>query len=448
LFIGNTENGADLILSSKVLTTHVAVLGSTGSGKSGLILNMTEELRKENIPVILVDIKGDMINFALQKDYFPVQCITPGGTHGESINVLADLSDPDKAPTILSAILSMIGEDPDPLHSRAHAYLSSVMEYMMFPNLYDLVVECQEPYISQIGAMSLDDAFPKKERMALARKLNMLLVSPSFASWQQGEKLDIDKIVNTKGVTIYSVAHLINKDEQNFAISFLANEVLQWIKHQAGSKEVKLILGIDECLGLFPPYPANPPSKEPILKLLKQARAFGVGCILGTQNPVDIDYKALSNCNTWLIGRMTAVKDREKVASAIAAIGQVKESIISAMIASLNPRQFILSASNTLAVFRTRDSKCELRGTLVSEEIIDRYGEAYWTLLDNNEPYIQEYDEPIDLTDKKVSNTIEEFTVKEFNIKEALLELSIMGGIAYVFIKLFELFAKYLKEVL
>jgi DNA helicase HerA-like ATPase len=448
LLLGHTNVGKEILLPSTSLTTHVVVLGSTGSGKSGLILNITEELNKENIPVILVDIKGDMVNFALQDKYVPVQCITPGATHGEAINVLADLEDPSKAPIIISTILSMIGENPDPLHSRAHAYLFEVLKNLYEPTLENLVIECQEPSISYIGAMLLNDAFPKKERMTLARKLNMLLMSPSFEAWKHGGKLDIDEIIKNKGITIYSVAHLVNKDEQNFAISFLANEVLQWIKTQAGTKDVRLIVGIDECLGLFPPYPANPPTKEPIMKLLKQARAFGVGCILGTQNPVDIDYKALSNCNTWFIGRMTANKDRAKVASGMAASGRVKESVISDLIATLQPRQFIVSTHNLLSVFRTKDSNCDLRGPLVPEEVTELYKKGYLVNMNNSNEYsTYEYSEE-EYPEYTTSNIEEEYPTGSFKFKQAFAEVGALGLLGFILIKLFDLCAEYLKTVL
>lgn len=435
MFIGHKDSGEELLVPSSSLTTHVAVLGSTGSGKSGLILNMTEELHKEGVPVILVDIKGDMVNIALQKEYVPVQCITPGGSHGEPINILADLQDPDKSSVVVSAILAMVGENPDPMNSRAHAYLSTIIEDVSTPSLYDLIIECQDPSVEYIGAMHVDDAFPKATRLALARKLNTLLVSPSFDAWQQGGKLDLDSIVDSKGITIYSVAHLVNKEEQNFAISFLANEVLQWTKRQAGSKEVRLIMGIDECIGLLPPYPANPPTKEPILRLLKQARAFGVGMVLGTQNPVDIDYKALSNCNTWFVGRMTANRDRSKVVAGMTAAGLADERTVNTWIPRLKPREFIVSTHDRLEVFKTRDSSCTLQGPMVQEEIVDLYDRGYLTFMQKVAP--------ADVIVKEVKK--ERRFLEAPTVPEAFIGLTILGVFGYFLLQVLEVAANFLK---
>ena len=365
--LGNTHNDV-LTLNHDALTTHAAVFGSTGSGKTGLLVGMVEELYHAEVPVILVDIKGDMVNVALQEVKWQVRCLTPGATHGEAVNVLADLEDPDKASSVVAALLSMVGEDPDPISGSSHPYLSAVLDSLEERTLENLVQTCHKPNLHTLGGLSLDSAFPAKARLSLARKLNNLLVSNTFKAWRRGMDLDIDNLVTHKGITVYSVAHL-HEGEQAFAISFLLNEVLRWTKAQKGSDELRLVLAIDECVGLLPPAPANPSTKEPIMLLLKQARAFGVGLILATQNPVDIDYKAMSNCATWFVGRMTADKDRKRVIAGMVAAGVSADVDI----AGLKPREFVMARHDAGNMFMSRNVDCELRGPMVPMEIVDLY---------------------------------------------------------------------------
>lgn len=485
MFLGHTHN-EELTLDHDLLTTHAAVFGSTGSGKTGLLLGMVEELYDAEVPVILVDIKGDMVNVALQNG-LNVRCLTPGGTHGEAVNVLADLHHTETAPTAISALLSMVGEDNDPLTSEAHAFLSAVLEALVgTPTLEDLVWCCQNPVFNTIGALDLEDAFPRKARTNLARKLNTLLVSPSFQAWRLGLDLNIDDLIENKGIVIYSVAHLQNADEQAFAISFLLNEVLRWTKAQKGSDKLRLVLAIDECVGLLPPV-ANPATKEPIMLLLKQARAFGVGLILATQNPVDIDYKAMSNCATWFVGRMTADRDRKRVLAGMVSAGVSADVDI----AGLKPREFVLARHAAGNVFTSRDVSCDLRGPMVPMEItelydsfnlgygcginflvaeearmdrkIDEEGESF-TTEEIKELSVEEVVEAVDQKieeeyllddwtaelpqDTRYANTIEDFMNKNNNIpniKEAAIGIGILAVSAWAFIEVFEVAAGFLK---
>jgi hypothetical protein len=473
MFLGHQHSGGTVNLDHDVLTTHAAVFGSTGSGKTGLLIGMVEELNKDNIPVILVDIKGDMVNVALQDGDVKVRCLTPGGTHGEAVNVLADITDPTKASATISALLSMIGEDPDPLRSTAHAFLSAVIDDFEIVSLEGMVYGCSNPGFLELGALSLDDAFPKKNRLGLARKLNTLLVSPTFKTWRVGMDLEIDDLIKDKGITVYSVAHLLNSEEQSFAISFLLNELLRWTKSQNGSSALRLVLAIDECVGLLPPV-ANPPTKEPIMLLLKQARAFGVGLILATQNPVDIDYKAMSNCNTWFVGRMTAERDRDRVVSGMVDAGKGLGGplAINKLIAGLKPRHFTVVGPDSGATFKSRDVNCDLQGPMVPSEITKMYEEKYITygwwknaqnanrargivhgVVEAGKTIDEDYliDEWITSPqDEKGVEIIEEVMNKSElpNVKEAAIGLGILAVAAWSFMQVFDVVATYIKEVL
>lgn len=468
MFLGHTktdykEGSKALNLDHDVLTTHAAVFGSTGSGKTGLLLGMVEELQDSNIPVILIDIKGDMVNVALQKvGSANVRCLTPGGTHGEAVNVLAALKDTSKASKVVSALLSMVGEDPDPIKSTAHAYLCEILNNMEFITLDGLVYSCLNPGFTHLGALSLDAAFPLKARSSLARKLNTLLVSPTFQAWRHGLDLNIDDLIESKGIVVYSVAHLQSADEQSFAISFLLNELLRWTKSQGGSERLRLVLGIDECVGLLPPV-ANPPTKEPIMLLLKQARAFGVGCILATQNPVDIDYKAMSNCNTWLIGKLASQRDRARVISGAVSAGTGDQGDLEYNLKSLQKREFVLSRSNACSAFKTKDVGCELRGPLVPSEIEDLYKDNILS-YDNMEQAVcaararHGVGAPEEVVEEATEQKIEEEYLLEErivsmsknnipNVAEAAIGLGLLALCAWSFMAVFDVAATYFKDL-
>jgi hypothetical protein len=377
--------GQTCYLKTSSLLTHAAILGSTGSGKTGLLLTVTEELVAQGVPIILVDVKGDLVNVALQgplADRMHVRCITPGASHGESVNVFADLADPAKVSTAVTALLRMVGEDPDPVKSKAHSYLSLLLTQKHAKKapcrITDIVNAVLDPGVNHLGVMDIDQAFPKRSRTALAAKLNNLLVAPSFKEWRAGVQLSMDQLLTDAPpgktpVVVYSVAHLMEASEQQFAIQLLLNELAPWMRRQGGTSELRAVLVVDECVGLMPPHPANPPTKTPLLVLLKQARAFGVGVILASQNPVDLDYKGMSNCQTWLVGRLQMGRDKERVIKNVCASSSTTQQDMERHIGKLQHRQFLLTTPKGSAVFNTKQVGCELRGPMVPEEVAALY---------------------------------------------------------------------------
>jgi hypothetical protein len=204
----------------------------------------------------------------------------------------------------------MLGIEADPIRSREHILISNILNQEWSAgrdlDIASLIQKIQSPPLTKVGVMDLESFFPSKDRFELAMSLNNLLASPSFASWMEGESLDIQQILHTEGgkprLAIFSIAHL-GDAERMFFVSLLLNQVLGWMRTQSGTTSLRAILYMDEIFGYFPPV-ANPPSKLPLLTLLKQGRAFGLGVVLVTQNPVDLDYKGLSNTGTWFIGRL------------------------------------------------------------------------------------------------------------------------------------------------
>ncbi len=247
---------------------------------------------------------------------------TPGSTAGIPVSILKSFAPPPQAilddeellreriNTTATSVLGIVGIVADPIKSREHILISTLLgrawREQQDSGIAALIQQIQSPPVNKIGVMDLDSFFPAKDRFELALALNNLLAAPGFDTWLGGEPLDINSILySAEGkpkISIFSIAHL-NDAERMFFVSLLLNQILGWMRTQSGTTSLRAIVYMDEIFGFFPPV-ANPPSKTPLLTLLKQARAFGVGIVLATQNPVDLDYKGLSNTGTWFIGRL------------------------------------------------------------------------------------------------------------------------------------------------
>jgi hypothetical protein len=241
-----------------------------------------------------------------------------------------------------------------------------------------LLEDLARPPIDKIGALSVDEFLPKSERKALAAALNSLLASPTFASWRQGTTLDIGAWMKpTNGKTpgvIISVAHL-DEEERALVLGVIMEEILAWVRSLPGTQRLRALVVFDEVYGYLPPHPANPPTKRPLVSLMKQARAFGVGVVLATQNPMDVDYRSLGNAGLWCLGRLQTDADRERVIEGIASSGpgfDMKESELSNLVKRLSPRWFVLRdlhAENGLVLLQPRWALSYMRGPMTRSEI-------------------------------------------------------------------------------
>lgn len=445
----NLEEGKleeDLVLyKSKDLTTHAVIIGMTGSGKTGLGIGIIEEAALDNIPVIVIDPKGDLGNLALtfpklQKDDFKpwinlneasnqgvtpdeyaesqaqlwkeklaewgqsgeriqklhdavdITVYTPGGSAGPGVSVLQSFNAPsvalqndkdayrDRIHITATSLLSLIGIDGDPFTSREHILLASILEDSWNAGknlgLPEIIASIQSPPMTQVGVMDVESFFPVKERFQLAMMLNNLLASSGFKVWMEGEPLDANKFLYDQAgkprVSIFSIAHLSDK-ERMFFVTMLLNEILSWVRSQPGTGSLRAILYMDELFGYLPPT-ANPPSKTPLLTLLKQARAYGLGLVLSTQNPVDLDYKALSNAGTWFIGRLQTEQDKERVLSGLegaSGVGTFDKKRTEKILSGLGKRIFYLHSvhEDEPVIFKTRWTLSYLAGPLTREQI-------------------------------------------------------------------------------
>jgi hypothetical protein len=311
---------------------------------------------------------------------------TPGSAAGVPINLVGSLQVPattdqevvgDEIEGYVSGVLGLVGIKADPLSSREHILLSNLIAHSWGAgqalDLATLVGMIQQPPIRKLGVFELDQFFPAADRTKLAMTLNGLLASPSFAAWAQGPALDIDQLLYRDGkprCAIVTTAHL-SDDERQFVTSLVLAKLVTWMRRQSGVTDLRTLLYMDEVAGYLPPT-ENPPTKKPIMTLMKQARAFGVGVVLSTQNPVDIDYKAISNAGTWMVGRLQTERDKQRLLDGMsAAAGGVDLATVGDTISGLGKRQFLLrrAGKDVPEVFTTRWAMSYLRGPLTRDQI-------------------------------------------------------------------------------
>ncbi len=313
---------------------------------------------------------------------------TPGSSSGVPLNIVGSLQSPadmsdtetmrDEIAGFVSGLLGLVGIDADPLSSREFILLANLIETSWTAgrslDLATLVGLVQQPPMRKLGVFDLDAFFPPNDRTAFALRLNALLASPSFAAWAAGPPLDIGALLRSgdgkPSAAIVTVAHL-SDEERQFVVALLMSKVVTWMRRQSGTTDLRTLVYMDEVAGYVPPS-ANPPTKKPILTLFKQARAFGVGLVLSTQNPVDLDYKAISNAGTWMVGRLQTERDKDRLLDGMsAAAGSVDVKTVGDTISALGKREFVVkrAGKDTPEVFTTRWAMSYLRGPLTRDQI-------------------------------------------------------------------------------
>lgn len=431
-YLGKNSQDENLTLyKSNHLTTHAMLIGMTGSGKTGLGIGLIEEAAIDNIPSIIIDPKGDMGNLCLAFPELKAESFepwledaskaqetaqmwknglnasgqdisrvtkfsqvektiyTPGSSAGISVNILGSFEVPSQEilddadalasliNTTVASILALLSIDADPVTSKEHLLLSNIFFHCysrkISLSLEDIIGYVASPPFKKIGILSLKTFYNQNDRMKLAMALNGVISSVSFSSWINGEALDIQNMLydaNGKAkLAIFNIAHLDDK-QRMFFVTILLNSYISWMRKQRGSSTLKSILYMDEIFGFFPPS-KNPPSKEPMLLLLKQARAFGTGVILSTQNPVDLDYKGLSNIGTWFVGKLQTKQDIEKVLEPLLAKSKLTKKEIALKLATLKGRHFFMKNvhSEETIEFSTRWVLSYLKGPITKGDI-------------------------------------------------------------------------------
>ncbi len=328
------------------------------------------------------------------RDSVEMVIYTPGSQAGRPLSLLRSFAAPPASqleePEVLrervqgavSGLLSLLGVPADPLRSREHILLSQILDGAFRAGqsltLADLIRAVQKPAFSQVGVFEIETFYPKKERLELAMALNNLLAAPGAQALAQGEPLEIASLLRSSTgkpkVSIISLAHLNDAERMAF-VTTLLSELIVWMRGQPGTSSLRALLYMDEIFGYFPPT-AAPPSKQPMLTLLKQARAFGLGVMLATQNPVDLDYKGLSNCGTWFIGRLQTERDKARVLDGLEGAaansgGSFDRAEMDRLLSGLASRVFLMNNVHEGAprLIETRSTLCYLRGPVTRDEI-------------------------------------------------------------------------------
>ena len=322
-----------------------------------------------------------------------VALYTPGSEAGLPVSILSSLgappaetlADPDllreRVSTVVASLLGLIGVDADPIKSREHVLLSTIFDAAWREgrslDLAELIHAIQKPPFERVGVMDLESFYPARERFGLATAFNAVLAAPGQAGWLAGEPLDLDRLLYTASgtprIAVFSLGHLGDAERMSF-VALLLNQTLGWMRSRPGTASLRALVYMDEIFGYFPPV-AEPPSKKPLLSLLKQARAFGVGVVLATQNPADLDYKGLANIGTWFVGRLQAERDKERLLDGLegmaAGAAGFDRKRIGDLLSSLPKRVFYLHDvhEDAPAVFQTRWAMSYLRGPLTRAEI-------------------------------------------------------------------------------
>ncbi len=319
---------------------------------------------------------------------------TPGSTAGLPLSILRSLGAPppqvredrelltERVTTTVTSLLTLIGIDADPVRSREHVLLSTILSTTWAAgqdlDLASLIRQIQQPSVTRVGVLELETFFPSGDRFGLAAAFNNVLAAPGFEAWLEGEPLSVDRLFYAPDgrprVSVISVAHLGDR-ERMFFVSMLLNELIGWMRTQSGTTSLRALFYMDEIFGYFPPV-ANPPSKMPLLTLLKQGRAFGLGALLATQNPVDLDYKGLSNAGTWLLGRLQTERDKARVLDGLEGAMSTRgarfdRAQCDRVLSGLSNRVFLMNNvhEDTPVVFETRWAMSYLRGPLTRDQI-------------------------------------------------------------------------------
>ena len=434
----------DLLYDPDDLTTHAVVVGMTGSGKTGLCIDLLEEAALNNIPALMIDPKGDITNSLLHfpnllpddfqpwvnpddarrdgksveqvaaetaslwknglekwdigsdrlqalQDSASFAVFTPGSTAGIPVSILASLKAPEipwdenveviqeKISGTVTALLGLIGiTDIDPVRSKEHILLSNIFEHSWKRSkdldMSELILQIQNPPFEKLGVIDVNSYFPEKERFELSMLLNNILAAPAFQSWINGEPLDIQNMLfrldGKPRHSVFYIAHLSDA-ERMFFVTLLYSTVETWMRTQKGITSLRAIIYFDEIFGYLPPL-GNPPSKIPMLRMMKQARAFGVGQVLVTQNPVDLDYKGLSNAGTWFIGKLQTERDKKRLLDGLeGASPGLDRKTYDRQISTLDKRVFLLHNVHEKQpeLFHTRWAMNYLAGPLTRTQL-------------------------------------------------------------------------------
>lgn len=414
------------------LTKHAIILGATGSGKTVLSKVIVEEAALQGIPTFAIDPKGDIGNLAfksatfdfskwsgkeadalridrakyainLQKTYrekaaefklapgaaanfekVPVRIFTPKSSAGLAVGISPDLSAPKGFDTLLSNDIASAADLLD-LTSfnllrlagygegdrKQVTFVSSILENAWKKGesltIKDLIRSIESPSFSYIGSLAFSKVVSEKERKDLAARINLLISDPKLRSWSSAESINFSELFSSPSISILDLRNIQSEQEKHLFVELILQQLFQWLIKQGSARTLRYLLYFDEIAGYCPPV-REPPSKKLLLLLIKQARAFGLGMLLASQNAVDLDYKVISNANVRFIGRLGAQRDIQRVS-----VGLELDSEAGREIARLRPGEFFCNSFDPKfrSVIRSRWTLTYHRGPLDDSEIAE-----------------------------------------------------------------------------
>lgn len=413
MYLGYDTYGEKLVLDANDLLTHAVILGRTGSGKTGLTIALLEEIASAGISAIVIDPKGDLTNLALPllskedfarwtedpeearlrhgdglaefdlgfehvrwwRDVVDVKVYTPGDTNGLPVNIFPDFNIStlkEQALRNVQTVVKAIGHH-DASASPSVVYLAEAVRSAWAHGRalpisdWPGILTNPPDELRSFGGMKLEDFFPKRLRLALAKSI--VVFQHESDRWLSGPNIDLHwmaEIADKPQIAIFSLRHLNEEDRQLFT-SVLLRKLVDFMFETGASKQLKLAAVLDEARGYLPPHPHNPATKEPLGTILAQGRAHGIGMIIGTQNPMDLDYKALSNVGTWFIGRLRARDCNRDLAAELSNRDVEIERVL-----SLPQRRFLtLDKNGKNHLLNVRWCYNHLRGPLSNQELVN-----------------------------------------------------------------------------
>jgi hypothetical protein len=430
--IGQAIDGIKFEISRASLTKHAIILGATGSGKTVLSKVIVEEAALQGIPTFAIDPKGDIGNLAfksasfdfgkwsgkeadalkidrakytarLQKTYsakaaefkvapdaasnfekVTVRIFTPKSSAGLAVGISPDLSAPKSFNQLLSTDIASAADLLDltsfnllrlagysESDRKQITFVSAVLEnaWKNGENLTvrDLIKNIESPAFNHVGSLPVSKVVSDKERKDLVTRINLLISDPKLRSWSSAESINFSELFSSPSINILDLRNIQSEQEKRLFVELVLQQLFQWLIKQGSAQTLRYLLYFDEIAGYCPPV-KEPPSKKLLLLLIKQARAFGLGMLLASQNAVDLDYKVISNANIRFIGRLGAQRDIQRVS-----VGLELDSGAEKEIASLRPGEFLCNTFDPKfrSVIKSRWTLTYHRGPLENSEIAD-----------------------------------------------------------------------------
>jgi len=348
-FIGEDMEQNPVYLSFQSLLRHAAIIGSSGSGKTTLGKVIIEEALKANYSALLIDPQGDLCSLVIPNcpewDAFiktiSFKIFTPGSEKGIALS-LNPLQQPPSSLFTDREYLYMLLDNVSSILLTIMGYSSKkttpnekpILEALIYDfwtanhplNFVALAnaIETADTITSLVDGqqVSIESLISSSKKRDLIHNLTKLGTGTDGLFFQGKEQLKVSELVG-QNASLY-IMNLMgvgtDPNRRQLVISWILRQIYDWILQnpQSSQEQLRFILYFDEIADFLPPHPNDPPSKKMLTLLLRQARKYGVACILATQSPGTIDYKALDNVSTFFIGKIPSEQSYKKILDLVA----------------------------------------------------------------------------------------------------------------------------------